>query len=139
MKKLFLLILVLSTFFFTNCRYEVIIEFDASVLVTVNDDRGKPIEGASLNFKINYNDSIYDYHDDLLTDSSGMYLFDIHDSNPETRYHFDKNALTEREKYMLTDHVYELTISKQGYIEQTNEIILTNGDELSVRYVLKEN
>jgi hypothetical protein len=138
------LLLAIIAFSLFNCDQipeakEVIVEFKASLELTVVDEQNKPIEGALVKITTTYEGEIIDYYlSEDLTDTNGSLLFNYHYENLDTRYHSeDPIVYSTLERFNSTDHVVNIIISKTGYKDWTGEENWKNGDKKSVSVTLK--
>jgi len=123
------------------CAEEVVLVFDASLKITVLDVDNKPVEGAKISFSIVLDgEELTDNTREEFSDSKGEYWLSIHDENLDTRYHREKPiVLSDREKYIQSDHSYQIKTMKTGYLAAEETIVLKNGDskEMTVRLLKK--
>lgn len=118
---------------------EIIVEFEASLELTVIDEQNKPIEGALVKITTTYESEIIDYYlSEELTDTNGSFLFNYHYENLDSRYHSENPIVySDMERFYLTDHILNITVSKTGYKKWTGKETWKNGDKKSVNVTLK--
>lgn len=123
------------------CAKEVVLVFDASLKITVLDVDNKPVEGATIRIIPIINEVVQTENNrGELSDSKGEYLLSIHDENLDTRYHLEKPVvLSDREKYIQSDHAFQIKTTKTGYQDTEETVVLKNGDfiQLTVRLLKK--
>jgi len=129
-KYLFLAILILTL---TNCAEEVIVKFDSRLELTVIDEQNKPIERALVKFFTVIDGQTIEFQSETEnTDSNGKLVFEEHFENLESRFHRE-NPLkySEMERFYMSDHLFKVNVSKEGFQEWTGEIVLKDGDDIS--------
>lgn len=122
------------------CTEEVILIFDASLKITVLDVDNKPVEGATIRITPVWEGKVLnDNGREEFTDPKGEYLLSIHEENLDSRYHKKPIELSDMEKYIQSDHEYRIKITKTGYQEVEETIVLKNGDskQMTVRMIKK--
>lgn len=122
------------------CREEVILIFDASLKITVLDVDSNPIEGATIRITSVWEGKVLnDTGREEFSDSKGEYLLSLHEENLDSRYHKKPIELSEMEKYIQSDHIFQIKTTKAGYQDTEETIVLKNGDskQMTVRLVKK--
>lgn len=139
-----ILLLAIIAFSLSNCDQlteakEVIVEFEASLELTVIDEQNKPIEGALVKITTTFEgQEVEFYPNEEYPNANGVYLFEYHYENLDSRYHSENPIVySDMERFNLTDHILDITVSKTGYKKWTGKETWKNGDKKSMNVTLK--
>ncbi len=140
------LLVAIIALVFTNCEQlldskEVVVKFDSRVELTVVNEQNNPIEGALIRFFAVIEGKTIEFSlQKETTDSNGKLVFEEHYENIESRYHSeDPIEYSQMESYYMSDHLYTVIITKDGYKEGNGEIALKDGDDISTTITLLKN
>lgn len=130
-----ILVLILFAMVLSQCSEEKNVVFGYELSIKTLDNKNTVISDVKISITENYNDSILCLSTQQ-TNESGIAIWDT-----LCGYRIkSKGNLSFNEEYLLTEkHYFTIKANKDGFIEQSKETTIVNGDNKQIEFLLKNN